>query len=154
MGLDAYLMAERNNTTLSNVKDNFIPMERPTEAVYVRNEHGGVSRAEVCWPIKTVVLEIQYWRKHWDLHDYINSTHASPDEYNNNPMRVDLSPEMLRDIAYKIRGFSSSGDLIEDPDPRYRHHTEREEYAKKFDLAADWILFDPWDRNVYYVGDY
>jgi len=149
MGLDAYLIAERNNTTLSNVKDNYIPMERPTEAVYVRNEHGGVSRAEVCWPIKTVVLEIQYWRKHWDLHDYINSTHASPDEYNNNPMRVDLSPEMLRDIAAKIRG-----DLIEDPDLRYRHHTEREEYAKKFELAADWILFDPWDRNVYYQGDY
>jgi len=149
MGLDAYLIAERNNTTLSKVKDNFIPMERPTEAVHVRSEHGVVSRAEVCWPIKTVRLEIQYWRKHWDLHEHINSTYASPDEYNNNPMRVDLSPEMLRDLASKIRG-----DLTEDADPRYRHHTDREEYAKKFDLAADWILFDPWDRNVYYVGDY
>lgn len=149
MGLDAYLIAERNNTTLSKVKDNFLPMERPTEAVHVRSEHGVVSRAEVCWPIKTVRLEIQYWRKHWDLHEHINSTHASPDEYNNNPMRVDLSPEMLREIAAKIRE-----DLTEDADPRYRHHTDREEYAKKFDLAADWILFDPWDRNVYYVGDY
>ena len=149
MGLDAYLIAERNNTTLSKVKDNFIPMERPTEAVHVRSEHGVVSRAEVCWPIKTVRLEVQYWRKHWDLHEHINSTYASPDEYNNNPMRVDLSPEMLRDLASKIRG-----DLTEDADPRYRHHTDREEYAKKFDLAADWILFDPWDRNVYYVGDY
>ena len=149
MGLDAYLIAERNNTTLSNVKDNFIPMERPTEAVHVRSEHGVVSRAEVCWPIKTVRLEIQYWRKHWDLHEHINSTYASPDEYNNNPMRVDLSPEMLRDLASKTRG-----DLTGDADPRYRHHTEREEYAKKFDLAADWILFDPWDRNVYYRGDF
>ena len=149
MGLDAYLIAERNNTTLSKVKDNFLPMERPTEAVHVRSEHGVVSRAEVCWPIKTVRLEVQYWRKHWDLHEHINSTYASPDEYNNNPMRVDLSPEMLRDLASKIRG-----DLTEDADPRYRHHTDREEYAKKFDLAADWILFDPWDRNVYYVGDY
>ena len=149
MGLDAYLIAERNNTTLSKVKDNFIPMERPTEAVHVRSEHGVVSRAEVCWPIKTVRLEVQYWRKHWDLHEHINSTYASPDEYNNNPMRVDLSPEMLRDLASKIRG-----DLTEDADPRYRHHTDREEYAKKFDLAADWILFDPWDRNVYYRGDY
>ena len=64
-------------------------------------------------------------------------------------MRVDLSPEMLRDIAAKIRG-----DLTEDADPKYRHHTEREEYAKKFELSADWILFDPWDRNVYYQGDY
>ena len=149
MGLDAYLIAERNNTTLSKVKDNFIPMERPTEAVHVRSEHGVVSRAEVCWPIKTVRLEVQYWRKHWDLHEHINSTYASPDKYNNNPMRVDLSPEMLRDLASKIRG-----DLTEDADPRYRHHTDREEYAKKFDLAADWILFDPWDRNVYYRGDY
>ena len=149
MGLDAYLIAERNNTTLSKVKDNFLPMERPTEVVHVRSEHGVVSRAEVCWPIKTVRLEVQYWRKHWDLHEHINSTYASPDEYNNNPMRVDLSPEMLRDLASKIRG-----DLTEDADPRYRHHTDREEYAKKFDLAADWILFDPWDRNVYYVGDY
>ena len=149
MGLDAYLIAERNNTTLSKVNDNFIPMERPTEAVHVRSEHGVVSRAEVCWPIKTVRLEIQYWRKHWDLHEHINSTYASPDEYNNNPMRVDLSPEMLRDLASKIRG-----DLTEDADPRYRHHTDREEYAKKFDLAADWILFDPWDRNVYYRGDF
>ena len=149
MGLDAYLIAERNNTTLSNVKDNFIPMERPTEAVHVRSEHGVVSRAEVCWPIKTVRLEIQYWRKHWDLHEHINSTYASPDEYNNNPMRVDLCPEMLREIASKIRE-----NLTEDADPRYRHHTDREEYAKKFDLAADWILFDPWDRNVYYRGDY
>jgi len=149
MGLDAYLIAERNNTTLSKVKDNFIPMERPTEAVHVRSEHGVVSRAEVCWPIKTVRLEVQYWRKHWDLHEHINSTYASPDEYNNNPMRVDLSPEMLRDLASKIRG-----DLTEDADPRYRHHTDREEYAKKFDLAADWILFDPWDRNVYYRGDF
>lgn len=153
MGLDAYLIAERNNTTLSKVGDpmkgNFLPMERPTEAVHVRSEHGVVSRAEVCWPIKTVRLEVQYWRKHWDLHEHINSTYASPDEYNNNPMRVDLSPEMLRDLASKIRG-----DLTEDADPRYRHHTDREEYAKKFDLAADWILFDPWDRNVYYRGDY
>ena len=149
MGLDAYLIAERSNTTLSRVKGNYLPIERPTEAVHVRSEHGVVSRAEVCWPIASVRLEIQYWRKHWDLHEHINSTHASPDEYNNNPMRVDLSPEMLREIAAKIRE-----DLTEDADPRDRHHTEREEYAKKFDLAAEWILFDPWDRNVYYRGDY
>ena len=149
MGLDAYLIAERSNTTLSRVEGNYLPIERPTEAVHVRSEHGVVSRAEVCWPIASVRLEIQYWRKHWDLHEHINSTHASPDEYNNNPMRVDLSPEMLREIAAKIRE-----DLTEDADPRYRHHTEREEYAKKFDLAAEWILFDPWDRNVYYRGDY
>ena len=96
-----------------------------------------------------VRLEIQYWRKHWDLHELINQSYASPDEYNCNPMKVYLSPENLREIAAKIRD-----DLTEDADPRYRHHTEREEYAKKFDLAADWIEFDQWNRSVYYRGDF
>jgi ABC-type Zn uptake system ZnuABC Zn-binding protein ZnuA len=150
MGLDAYLMAERNNTTTSVVKGKYEAVDRPTEAVgHVKTGDAELRPSEVCWPIASVRLEIQYWRKHWDLHELINQSYASPDEYNENPMKVYLSPENLREIAAKIRD-----DLTEDADPRYRHHTEREEYAKKFDLAADWIEFDGWNRSVYYRGDF
>ena len=145
MGLDAYLMAERREFKMNVALDS-----RPTEAVgHLKTGDADLRFAGVCWPIDLVLLEIQYWRKHWDLHELINQSYASPDEYNNNPLKVYLSPENLREIAVKIRY-----DLTEDADSRYRHHTEREEYAKKFDLAADWIEFDQWYRSVYYVGDY
>jgi len=145
MGLDAYLMAERRESKMNVALDS-----RPTEAVgHLKTGDADLRFAGVCWPIDLVLLEIQYWRKHWDLHELINQSYASPDEYNNNPLKVYLSPENLREIAVKIRY-----DLTEDADSRYRHHTEREEYAKKFDLAAEWILFDQWNRSVYYVGDY
>jgi hypothetical protein len=145
MGLDAYLMAERRESKMNVALDS-----RPTEAVgHLKTGDADLRFAGVCWPIDLVLLEIQYWRKHWDLHELINQSYASPDEYNNNPLKVYLSPENLREIAVKIRY-----DLTEDADSRYRHHTEREEYAKKFDLAADWIEFDKWNRSVYYVGDY
>tara|TARA_R110002051_G_scaffold90151_1_gene158797 strand:- start:338 stop:775 length:438 start_codon:yes stop_codon:yes gene_type:complete len=145
MGLDAYLIAERREANVDVTLDS-----RPTEAVgHVKTGDAELRFSDVFWPIDVVLLEIQYWRKHWDLHEHINSTHASPDEYNNNPMKVYLSSENLREIAAKIRD-----DLTKDADPRYRHHTEREEYAKKFDLAADWIEFDQWNRSVYYQGDF
>mgnify|MGYP003678621469 FL=1 len=145
MGLDAYLMAERREANVNVALDS-----RPTEAVgHIPAKDGSYIPSNRDWPIDMVFLEIQYWRKHWDLHELINQSYASPDEYNENPMKVYLSSDNLREIAAKIRD-----DLTEDADPRYRHHTEREEYAKKFDLAADWIEFDGWNRSVYYRGDF
>ena len=64
-------------------------------------------------------------------------------------MKVYLSSDNLREIAAKIRD-----DLTEDADPRHRHHTDREDYAANFELAADWIEFDGWNRSVYYRGDF
>jgi hypothetical protein len=89
MGLDAYLIAERNNTTTSVVKEKYEAVDRPTEAVgHVKTGDAGLRPSEVCWPIASVRLEIQYWRKHWDLHELINQSYASPDQYNENPMKV------------------------------------------------------------------
>jgi len=145
MGLDAYLMAERREANVNVALD-----ARPTEAVgHIPAKDGSYIPSNCAWPIDLVILEIQYWRKHWALHDHINNTYASTDEYNENPMKVYLTPMHLREIAAKILD-----DLTGDADPRHRHHTDREEYAKKFDLAADWIEFDGWNRSVYYRGDF
>jgi len=138
MGLDAYLMAERREANVNVALDS-----RPTEAVgHVKTGDAELRSAGVCWPIDLVLLEIQYWRKYWDLHELINQSYASPDEHNCNPMKVYLTPMHLREIAAKIRDDLTGLASV------------REEYAKKFDLAADWIEFDEWNRSVYYVGDY
>jgi len=147
MGLDAYLMAERREANVNYALDS-----RPTEAVgHIPAKDGSYIPSNCAWPIDLVILEIQYWRKHWDLHELINQSYASRDEYNCNPMKVYLTPMHLREIAAKIRDDLTGGA---EGALQNRHHTDREDYAANFELAADWVEFDEWNRSVYYVGDY
>ena len=130
MGLDMYLTG-----------DKFVP------------EHqDNLPRAKVdSYPVESQRLKMGYWRKHWALHNYIDSNYCE-----DGSVKIELESDDLRKIADAVE----QGDLL---DAGYREeidawHKEPEKVAETLKMlrdAADWLdKEDNTWKSVEYYGSW
>ena len=135
MGLDMYLEGERFNSQV---------------CLKTGDNHEGRPQ-EDGFPISKTVLEIGYWRKHPNLHDYIVQTFA---EGKDECQRISLEAEDCRKIAMAILEDElppTAGFFFGDSD---WHKDDKEDTAKMFSDAAEWLDDGDWTRSVFYQASW
>ena len=99
------------------------------------------------FPVSKIVLEIGYWRKHPNLHGYIVQTFA---EGNDERQRLSLGAADCRKISEAILEDElppTTGFFFGDSD---WHKEDKEDNAKMFSDAAQWLDDVDWTRAVFY----
>jgi len=137
MGLDMYLEAERFNSQVCWKTGEEIE-DRPTrDGFYISSE----------------ILEMGYWRKHPNLHGYIVHTFAKGLVVTSSkPIYLDAKD--CRKIAAAILAADlphTTGFFFGDSD---WHKADREDNAKIFSNAAQWLDDGDWTRRVYYKASW
>ena len=129
MGLDMYLEGERFNSQVCWKAGEEIE-DRPTrDGFYISCE----------------ILEMGYWRKHHNLHEYIVQTFAEG-KYEScgydDCQPIYLDAKDCRKIAAAILATDLG------------HKLDREDNAKIFSNAAQWLDSADWTRRVYYKSSW
>ena len=137
MGLDMYLEGERFNPQVCWKTGEEIE-DRPTrDGFYISSE----------------ILEMGYWRKHPNLHGYIVHTFAKGLVVTSSkPIYLDAKD--CRKIAAAILAADlphTTGFFFGDSD---WHKADREDNAKIFSNAAQWLDDADWTRRVYYKASW
>jgi len=135
MGLDMYLEAEHFNSQVCYKTGDEIE-DRPTrDGFYISCE----------------ILEMGYWRKHPNLHGYIVRTFA---EGKDECQHIYLDAKDCRRIERAILADDlphTTGFFFGDSDG---HKADREDNAKIFSNAAQWLDSGDWTRRVYYKASW
>jgi len=109
-------------------------------------------RAKVdSYPVESLRLQMGYWRKHWALHNYIDSNYCE-----DGSVKIELESEDLRNIADAVeQGKLPDADYSGETDAYHKEPEQVAETLKILRAAADWLdkKDNTW-KSVEYYGSW